>query len=193
MCVLAGRRRQSPRKNIGRLIYGTVSVRTQHPLQSSGFKVKVLSRSRHDRGSTLIDSYTFVAEATRRIVSNAVQDKRATVQCNLHRDVIIQELRQGPSFPAARAPASPSSRVLLHVFGGGASRLVRCSEVALVERANLVGRERANDRVEQATVVEEHQVVLAPGHHSPGQRAAEIAKVKHHNNLPIMRVYQLRQ
>ena len=55
-----------------------------------------------------------------------------------------------------------SSCPLLHVLGGWARRVVRRSEVALVERAHLIGCKRADDRMQDATVVEHHEVFLVP-------------------------------
>lgn len=53
-------------------------------------------------------------------------------------------------------------RPLLHVLGTRTNRVVRGSEVALVERTDLVGFERSYDSVEHAAVVEQHQILLMP-------------------------------
>ena len=52
--------------------------------------------------------------------------------------------------------------VRLDVLRRRPNGLVRRSEVALVEHAQLIGRERADDRVQNATVVEENEIVLVP-------------------------------
>lgn len=52
--------------------------------------------------------------------------------------------------------------ILLDILRGRPDGLVGRSEVALVEHAQLVGRECADDGVQNAAVMEEHEVVLLP-------------------------------
>ena len=56
----------------------------------------------------------------------------------------------------------PASSPLRHILLRRPSRIIRRSQIALVERAYLVGRERPHDCMQHATVMEQHQVVLAP-------------------------------
>ena len=77
---------------------------------------------------------------------------------------------------SATLPGS-CSRILPHVLGGRASRVVRRSQVALMERTDLVLLECADDRMEQAAVVEKHQVVLAPTHQDPNPRRQRAARI----------------
>ena len=48
------------------------------------------------------------------------------------------------------------------IFFGGASRLVRCCQIALVERTNLIRFESPNNGVKHATVMEEDEVPFLP-------------------------------
>ena len=54
------------------------------------------------------------------------------------------------------------SSPLLHIFSRGPRRIVRSSQVTLMESANLVRFERTNHAVQDATVVEEDEVLLLP-------------------------------
>lgn len=58
--------------------------------------------------------------------------------------------------------ASNESSPLLDVLLGRPSRLIRRGEVALVEGPNLIRLKRPHDGVQDAAVVEEHEVVRAP-------------------------------
>ena len=53
-------------------------------------------------------------------------------------------------------------RPLCHVLSARAHGVVGRGEVALVEGADLVGSERADDGVQDAAVVEEDEVLLVP-------------------------------
>ena len=52
------------------------------------------------------------------------------------------------------------SRIFSDVFRGWSNRLRRSSEVALMKSPDLVQREGSNDGVQNAAVVEEHEVLL---------------------------------
>ncbi len=55
-----------------------------------------------------------------------------------------------------------SSSPLLNILSGRTHGVIRRSEVALVERADLVRFERPDDCMEHAAVVEEDEVLLVP-------------------------------
>ena len=56
----------------------------------------------------------------------------------------------------------PLLRPLLDVLRGWSSRVVRGSQVALVEGTDLILLESADDGMENTTVVEENEILLFP-------------------------------
>ena len=87
------------------------------------------------------------------------------------------------------------SRPLLHVLCARADGVVRRGEVALVEGTNLVLRERADDGVQNAAIMEQNEVLLAPAyrHHAAIELTnANATECVHNGDSPIMRVDELR-
>ena len=82
------------------------------------------------------------------------------------------------------APSSP----LRHVICSGAKRIIRGCEVALVERADLVGGERPDGGVQHAPVVEEKEVLLAPAYTSAYRHNG----VSYRGDSPVVGIHQLR-
>ena len=57
---------------------------------------------------------------------------------------------------------SLSSRILFHILRRRSHRIIRCSKVALMERAHLIWHERTNDSVQHATIMEQDEVLFLP-------------------------------
>ena len=71
-------------------------------------------------------------------------------------------MRENSTLPGEYFYPFEASRIPPHVLRRGSDRIIRSSKIALMEHADLVWLERANDSVQHATIMEQDEILFLP-------------------------------